>query len=199
MATAFSLPGGQVSRLGAFSAGAKIYFFDAGTGDPLDTFTTSALTVKRAHPVVCDAYGVVPAIFLPDNTTYRLRVETSGGVEILDIDGINTDFDTVSDGGGGSIDTNTLVKTGTIAFMARDDAPTGWVLLDASTIGSASSGADKANDAYEDLFLLLWTECSDTQCPVTSGRGASASADWAANKGIALPDWAITGPSFIKV
>ena len=37
------------------------------------------------------------------------------------------------------------------------------------------------------MFEQLWTD--DPNLVVSTGRGASANADWAANKTIALPDW----------
>jgi microcystin-dependent protein len=68
-------------------------------------------------------------------------------------------------------------------------APTGWVLASGRTIGSASSGAtERANADTLALFTLLWTSMADAQAPVSGGRGASAAADFAANKTIQLPD-----------
>lgn len=67
-------------------------------------------------------------------------------------------------------------------------APPGSVLLDGNTIGNAGSGATYANAACEGAYHYLWRNFGNTQCPVTGGRGASAAADWAANKGIQVPD-----------
>jgi len=69
---------------------------------------------------------------------------------------------------------------------------TGWLPMDDLTIGSATSGATSnlgtgASADMEDLFTILWDNCADAQCPVSGGRGASAAADWAANKTINLP------------
>ena len=77
---------------------------------------------------------------------------------------------------------------GEIRPVLRASAPTGWLLLNGSSIGSASSGATTASADMEDLFTALWTDLSDTHAPVSSGRGASAAADWAANKTLTLPD-----------
>lgn len=67
-------------------------------------------------------------------------------------------------------------------------APTGWLLMDDGTIGSATSGADHASADYEDLFTAIWNSCSNTVCPVSPGpRGASAAADWASNFTLQLP------------
>jgi hypothetical protein len=65
----------------------------------------------------------------------------------------------------------------------------GWVLADGRTIGNASSsGTNRANSDTEDLFTILWDNLADAEAAVSTGRGASAAADFAANKNIALPD-----------
>jgi microcystin-dependent protein len=66
---------------------------------------------------------------------------------------------------------------------------TGWLYLDGKTIGDASSGATgRANADTSALFTLLWNNLANAQAPVSGGRGASAAADFAAHKTIALPD-----------
>lgn len=74
-------------------------------------------------------------------------------------------------------------------------APTGWVKENGGTIGNATSGATtRANADTEALFTHLWTSFNNTMLPIqTSGgvastRGASAAADFAANKRLALFD-----------
>ena len=78
--------------------------------------------------------------------------------------------------------------TGDVKLTLKTVADSGWVLMDDGTIGNATSGATtRANADTETLFTLLWTNTADAQCAVSSGRGASAAADYAANKTIALP------------
>jgi hypothetical protein len=75
--------------------------------------------------------------------------------------------------------------TGDAKLTLKDTADTGWVLADDGTIGSAGSGAsNRANADTEGLYTLLWNNISDTYAPVTGGRGASAAADFAADKPI---------------
>jgi hypothetical protein len=63
----------------------------------------------------------------------------------------------------------------------------GWVKANDGTLGNASSGATtRANADTADLYALLWNTFSDSLCPVSTGRGASATADFAANKTITL-------------
>jgi microcystin-dependent protein len=81
-----------------------------------------------------------------------------------------------------------LVPSGSVQMTIRATAPSGWLLLDGSTIGDSGSGAGNANAANETLFGVLWDSMADAQAPVSGGRGASAAADWAAGKTITLPD-----------
>jgi microcystin-dependent protein len=78
-------------------------------------------------------------------------------------------------------------STGDIKLTIKSVADSGWVLMNDGTIGNASSGGtSRANADTEDLFTLLWNNISDTYAPVSSGRGANAAADFAANKTITL-------------
>ena len=78
--------------------------------------------------------------------------------------------------------------TGDVKTTLKTAADAGWVMMNDGTIGDASSGATtRANADTQALFTLLWTNVSNTNCPVSGGRGASAAADFAAHKTIALP------------
>jgi hypothetical protein len=87
-----------------------------------------------------------------------------------------------------------LVPAGAVQPFARSTAPSGWLAANGDSIGSASSNATHANATYEALFTVLWDNWTNTDLPIlTSGgsastRGASASADFAANKRLPLPD-----------
>lgn len=78
--------------------------------------------------------------------------------------------------------------TGTVIATIRTAAPTGWLLFNGDTMGSSASGATRASDDHRDLFVLLWDSFTNTDAPVSGGRGANAAADWTANKTITLPD-----------
>lgn len=77
--------------------------------------------------------------------------------------------------------------TGDGKFTWRKTVDTGWVLANDGTIGSASSGAtNRANADTQSLYTLLWDDYVDALAPVIGGRGASAAADFAANKPLRL-------------
>ena len=61
-------------------------------------------------------------------------------------------------------------------------------MLDGGTIGSAASPATLNSNTYETLWKLLWDSMADAQAAVGGGRGASAQADWDADRTITLPD-----------
>lgn len=95
-------------------------------------------------------------------------------------------------GSGAWTDPNTLITSsvftaGDVKFTLKT-SEVGWVAMNDGTIGDATSGATtRANADCEDLFTILWNNVSNTWAAVSGGRGASAAADWAAHKTIALP------------
>ena len=88
-------------------------------------------------------------------------------------------------------DLATAVSTGTVAAFALFSPPTGWLKANGTTVGNAASGATRANADTAALFAALWDVAA--LAILTSGgsgstRGASAAADYAANKRLTLPD-----------
>ena len=89
---------------------------------------------------------------------------------------------------------NALVPVGCVDAFARSTAPTGWLAANGSTIGSTASSATNASADYSALFTVLWDNWTNTDLPIldsagaASTRGASAAADFAANKRLPLPD-----------
>jgi hypothetical protein len=84
--------------------------------------------------------------------------------------------------------------TGDVKWRPTAETIPGWVVANALTIGNASSGATgRANADTFALFKWHWTYFSNTQCPVSGGRGANPTADFNANKTIQLIDLRGTG------
>lgn len=80
-------------------------------------------------------------------------------------------------------------------FGSVATVPNGSLLCDGKTIGNASSSATaRANADMSDLFAHLWDSTTNSELVIqdSSGtpttRGASAAADFAANKRMPLPD-----------
>ena len=87
------------------------------------------------------------------------------------------------------------VPVGALAHFPYLNAPAGWLKLNGQTIGNAASGAtSRANADTVNLFTALWDNVANTELPIqnsagaASTRGASAAADFAANKRLPLPD-----------
>lgn len=65
----------------------------------------------------------------------------------------------------------------------------GWVQANATTIGSPSSTATQlASLVAQNLYTWQWANFSQSQCPVTGGRGANALSDFNANKPMQVLD-----------
>lgn len=173
------------------ASGAQAWFFAAEGSTPITVFSDYALTVPRSQPVVASAAGRFPAIYM-SFADFRVRVADSGGVSILDFDGIeNVDPATGSGGGGGGgeVGADEIFQTGDPLFLEKNGTRTGWVRDNGRTIGNAASGAtERANADTADLYAFYWDNFSDAICPVTGGRGASAASDFAAGKPIATLD-----------
>jgi len=166
--------------------GAFAYFFEAGTTTPRTTFQDADLTTPHAHPVVADAYGRFPAVFI-DFGSYRERVKTAGNTQLWDTDDIPNPAPPDATEG---VPDEQLLQTGEVFFKFANGVRTGAVRANGRKIGNAVSGADeRANADCEKLFIELYQSMDNTACPVLpGGRGANAAADFAANKTITLPD-----------
>lgn len=77
----------QLNNSGRVIAAARLYFFDEGTTTPQTVYEDAARTTAHDHPIVADAYGKWPAVYIaPGN--YRYRILDSDGSTIDDFDGI---------------------------------------------------------------------------------------------------------------
>lgn len=91
---------------------------------------------------------------------------------------------------------NIFVPTASVHMFATQFVPSGYLRCDGNTIGSASSGATaRANADTWPLFNVLWQASPtagilpiQTSTGAATTRGASADADFAANKRLSLPD-----------
>ncbi len=64
----------------------------------------------------------------------------------------------------------------------------GWLYMNNGTIGNIGSGAtQRAGKEVYQLYKTLWDNIADEQAPVSTGRGATATADFLAGKTIRFP------------
>lgn len=180
----------QLDSFGKPLSGGKLYFIQAGTtSTPQNAYQDAALTLVLPNPVTLDASGRIPQLFLADGSI-KIRLTDKNGVTQVVADGILViGPSSGGGGGGGGVDPTTIFATGDTLWSDISSTRTGWVRDNGRSIGSASSGAtERANADTEALFNFLWQTYDNTICPVSSGRGVSSAADWAANKTIATPD-----------
>jgi hypothetical protein len=170
-------------------AGALLYFFVVGTvATPQNSYQDFGLTIVNPSPIVADQYGRIPMFYLADGQVH-VRLTDANGTVIFDYPSMQVIGPSAGGGGGGSIDPTTIAATGDVKFRLTSEILTGWVKLNAQTIGAATSGAtQRANADTQALFIYLWNNFSNAHCPVAGGRGASGLADFNANKTIGLPD-----------
>ena len=93
------------------------------------------------------------------------------------------------------IGTSTEIPTGALFDFTGSTPPTGYVLASGATIGAGASGAtERANADTVTLFTLLWNDFANAQLAIQDSagvpttRGASAAADFSANKRLTVPD-----------
>ena len=187
----------QVNANGIPLAGALLYTYQVGTvATPQNTFQDFGLTLPNPFPLAADSTGRIPMFYVA-NGQVHVRLTDATGVVILDYPNMQVvGPSSGGGGGGGSIDPTTIASTGDIKFRATGETITGWVKINAQTIGSASSGSTgRANADTQNLYVYLWANCTNAHCPVLGGRGATALADFNANKQLTLPDFRGRAPA----
>lgn len=168
-------------------SGCLLYSYQVGTTTPQNAFSDQGLTLALPWPMQCDASGRLPQFFYADGSI-KVRLTDSNGVSVLAADNILVIGPSSGGGGGSPVDPSTVYQTGDLKQRYGTGAHSGWVRANGRTIGSASSGGtERANSDCQALFEYLWA--NDSTLTVSGGRGASANADWLANKTIVLPDW----------
>lgn len=171
------------------AGGALAYFYVGGTSTPQPVFTTDDGGVPHTWPVEADANGVFPPIFIPYGP-FGYRVTTAGGTAISpNVLTVQNPAPPDSGGGGGIVvQADQILTTGDTMWRLQGGTRTGWVRMNEKTVGNTGSGAtERANADTESVFTYLWNNCADTVAPVSGGRGATAAADFAANKTITVP------------
>lgn len=77
-------------------AGARLYFYDFDTEATTDLkpiYTTSALSVQHANPVVADASGIFAAIWADTTEEFTVVVADADGAPIVTYDGVSPSID----------------------------------------------------------------------------------------------------------
>jgi hypothetical protein len=69
------------------AAGGRLYTYEAGTTVPLTTYSDSALSVANANPVLCDAAGLLPPVYLLSQS-YKFRFTDAADVLLWEQDDV---------------------------------------------------------------------------------------------------------------
>ncbi len=170
--------------------GAKAFFYLGGTTTPLEVYRDYGLTNPHTNPLTTDGYGRFPSVFFDEaDGFYDFRLTTDGGTLIYTA--VQIPIVGPQDSGGDTptapVDPDGVLQTGDMKHRYGTGFISGWVRANGRTIGSALSGASERSAAdCLALYEHLWA--ANPSLVVLGGRGASASADWLANKPITLPD-----------
>jgi hypothetical protein len=122
--------------------GAKLFFFESGTSTPKDTFTNEALTIANSNPVIADANGLFPDIWIPDTDRYKVQLKDKNDVQIWEADPVAAFTSAFS------------VSYGTVALMTADTG---------ARLGNTAIVLDYATDHNSGVLYFEW---------VASGTGA---------------------------
>lgn len=163
------------------------------------TSSAYTLTTNTVHAALADQSMLAFRLHVANAASPTLNVDSLGAKALVNTTG--TELET------GAVATDQIII---VVYNATDDVynmvsnggppvgttrqtinttiPSGWLNLNGDSIGSATSGATHANAKYEALYTVFWNSMSDTHAPVATGRGASAAADFAANKALTMPD-----------
>ena len=77
------LSGRQITNdSGVPQTGAKVFHYRAGTTTALPVWQNAGASVAHAQPVVCDAGGFVPLIYVDDTFDWKIVVTTAVGVTL---------------------------------------------------------------------------------------------------------------------
>ena len=97
MAQIFVEPLARVfTNTGATGIGYKYYFYTTGTTTPINSYTTSALVTPNAWPVVSDANGRFPIIWLSNLGTTKVVLTDANDVVIETVDPIGNTGSSIS-------------------------------------------------------------------------------------------------------
>jgi hypothetical protein len=187
---------GMVERYGddIKAAGAKAFFYAGGTTTPLVVFRDAGESSAHPFPLLADANGRWPDVFIPYTLSFDVQVKTADDVQLtytLQVPNPNPVDVSVT------VPPANTVQTGMIHCELLNGTKSGYVRLNGRTMGSsASSGTERANDDTLALYSYLWSNLTDAVAPVSGGRGGSAATDFSpGNKTITLPSWQGVGPA----
>jgi hypothetical protein len=177
---------------------ANLFFYKAGTLDPITVYTDSALYIPHAQPVATTGWGRVPPTYVGEIPAPGYRVRTFDQYQTLieDLDGLPGALPTVTSVEPIEVDQTGIAKTGDVKmkWVKTGFTEPGWIeITQGGTIGKPGSNASlMQHDDAHDLFVHLWQQDSDdhyhSTLKVIPSKGGSAEGDWTDLRQIEVPD-----------
>lgn len=173
----------------------------AGTADgPLRADLASTTAGKGASLVVLASGVDIETMTAALVASLATKAGKGANNDIISLSGLTTPL-SVGQGGTGLTDiTGLLPSPGDVKTGLWSAAPATWLEMNGKSIGNAASGGtSRANADTAALFAVLWAldatvSIIQTSAGGASTRGASAAADYAANKRLSIPDFRGNAP-----
>ena len=176
-------------------AGALLYIYQVGTvATPQNSFQDFGLTLPYPWPLRADQLGRIPMFYLANGQVHARLTDASGVVQVRlsEPAGDRPSLRRPVQGWGwqGSVDPTTVFGPGDFKWRPTSEALVGWVKANGQSIGTAGciGCTGRTNTDTQPLYIYLWANCTNAHCPVGTGRGSSAMADFNALKPLTLPD-----------
>jgi len=170
MAQLFFLSGQTlVDGNGTPYAAAKASFFETGTTTPKNTYSNASLVSANANPVVADADGRFPDIYLIAGR-YKVTLTTSADVAIDTLDPVDgtSQLITASSAPGTTYPFLRYYNTTDGRVYRRNAANSGWIdeglvdeLINAATVSEVLTGTSTAKAVTPDALAGLWQRGAD--------------------------------------
>lgn len=193
MPSLFQVPGAfTVDATGAPYPGMQVYFYSAGTTIAQPVYQDILKSTPHAFPVVADANGILPAIYLDDSlpTNYRVVFRDALGALIPGMDYDNVPKGASGGGGGtGGGDAPSLLRVQSTAQAFTFDAG-----------GAASPGGQtiQFTATLQNLLgTVTWTTTPVVPLSVSGNQATMSVVDFAANTSVKVTATLGTGPSAV--
>lgn len=106
--------------------GAKLEFYLANTTTPADTYVDAAQTTKHPWPVVADATGKFPVIWLPSGVNCDVVLKDAAGATLETYQDIDGGPDA---SGSDASEIGRAVEVGSIVWHSLPEVPAGWLRI----------------------------------------------------------------------
>lgn len=193
MPSLFQIPGAfTVDATGAPYAGMQVYFYAAGSTIAQPVYQDILKSQAHAHPVVADANGILPAIYLDDSlpTNYRVVIRDAAGALIPGMDYDNVPKGS-SGGGGGS-------GGGDAPSLLRLQSSVQAFTFDAG--GSASPGGQTITftaTLQNLLGTVTWSTTPAVPLSITDNQAVLSVVDFGANTSVKVTATLGSGPGAV--